>query len=157
MAKEIERKFLVKGDSWRQQAEGKHISQAYLARGKDCVFRVRAYDDRAVLTIKGRRQGISGDEFEYEIPLPDARIMIKNYSEYNVVEKIRYLLKHDGHIWEIDEFLGENQGLTVAEIELSSESEKFTLPVWAGEEVSLDERYTNLNLAKTPYKQWENK
>lgn len=157
MTKEIERKFLISNDAWRGAAKGEHITQAYLARGKDCVFRVRTRNNRALLTIKGKRQGIAGDEFEYEIPLADGEKLIKNYSEYSVVEKIRYLVKHEGHVWEIDEFLGDNQGLLVAEIELASEDEKFARPAWLGEEVSLDEKYTNLNLARTPYKQWGNK
>ena len=154
MTKEIERKFLVTGDEWRKLAQGEHISQSYLGKGKNCVFRVRTRGERALLGIKGKRKNISADEFEYEIPLTDARKLIEHYAEHSVIEKKRHIVEHAGHIWEIDEFFGENAGLIMAEIELASEGEKFSKPGWIGEEVSLDPRYANFNLAQNPYKNW---
>lgn len=154
MIKEIERKFLVTGDGWRKSTQGEHISQAYLGRGKNCVFRVRTRGERAMLGIKGKRKNISADEFEYEIPLTDAHRLIENYADYSIIEKKRYLVEHAGHIWEVDEFFGENEGLIIAEIELASEDEFFSRPGWIGEEVSLDSRYANFNLAQNPYKNW---
>ena len=148
---EIERKFLVSGfvsDGLRSQK----MTQAYLAKDGATV-RVRIADEKAFLTIKGKTKGISRAEFEYEIPVEDAREMM-NLAVYPPVIKTRYYAEIDGKTWEVDVFEGENEGLVMAEIELSSENEDFTLPIWAAEEVTGDKRYYNSYLAKNPYKSW---
>ena len=148
---EIERKFLVRGFC----SEGlrlKKMKQAYLAK-EGCTLRVRIADDKAFLTIKGKTEGISRAEFEYEIPMEDANAMM-DLAVYPPIIKTRYYAEVDGKTWEVDVFEGENEGLIMAEIELKSEDEKFTLPDWAEEEVTGDKRYYNAFLAKNPYKKW---
>lgn len=152
MATEIERKFLVQGTSWRQGA-GVPFSQGYLNRDKERTVRVRIAGDKAFLTIKGVSRGASRAEFEYEIPVADAGQLLK-LSDGPLVEKTRYLVVHDGATWEVDEFRGENAGLVVAEIELTSEGQPFTRPPWLGEEVTQDSRYLNSSLATYPYSRW---
>lgn len=154
MAKEIERKFLVK-ESWQPQAEGIQIAQGYLSTVPERTVRVRIKGDKAFLTIKGRNHGISRAEFEYEIPLKEAQELLA-LAEQPVLNKVRYLEKHGDFIWEIDVFAGENEGLVVAEIELPTEEMEFVKPDWLGEEVSGDVRYYNANLIKTPYNLWKN-
>ena len=154
MGVEIERKYLVAGDSWRSQVvSATRIVQGYLARGEVTV-RARIRGDRAYLTIKGRSQGIARSEFEYEIPVPDAEAMLTELAEGPVVEKTRHLIDVGGHTWELDVFAGANEGLVMAEIELSDADEQFDLPQWAVEEVSDDPRYYNVNLAREPFSQW---
>ncbi len=154
MGVEIERKYLVVGDAWRAQVvSSTRIVQGYLARGEVTV-RARIRGDRAYLTIKGRSQGIARSEFEYEIPVPDAEAMLTELAEGPVVEKTRHLIDVGGHTWELDVFAGANEGLVMAEIELSDADEQFDLPQWAGEEVSDDPRYYNVNLAREPFSQW---
>ena len=148
---EIERKFLVSGFV----SEGlrcKKMKQAYLAKDGATV-RVRIADNKAFLTIKGKTEGFSRAEFEYEIPMEDANAMME-LAIYHPVIKTRYYAEVGGKTWEVDVFEGENEGLVMAEIELSSEDEEFTLPEWAVEEVTGDKRYYNAYLAKTPYKSW---
>jgi CYTH domain-containing protein len=127
--------------------------QVYLVILPDKVVRVRIADDKAFLTIKGNLKGITRDEFEYPIPVDDAKELLKMGGEYRV-EKTRYIQEIDGKKWEIDVFHGKNSGLVVAEIELRSESEKIELPEWIIREVSSDERYFNFNLATKPYTTW---
>ena len=153
MAKEIERKFLVK-ESWQPQAAGVQIAQGYLSTVPERTVRVRIKGDKAFLTIKGRNQGISRAEFEYEIPVSDAQELLA-LAEQPVLNKIRYLEKYEDFIWEIDVFAGENEGLVVAEIELPAEDADFAKPEWLGEEVSGDVRYYNANLIKSPYNLWK--
>jgi adenylate cyclase len=154
MGVEIERKYLVAGDSWRSQVvSATRIVQGYLARG-DVTVRARIRGERAYLTIKGRSQGIARSEFEYEIPVPDAEAMLTELAEGPVVEKTRHLIDVGGHTWELDVFAGANEGLVMAEIELADADEQFDLPQWAGEEVSDDPRYYNVNLAREPFSQW---
>jgi adenylate cyclase len=153
MAVEIERKFRVVGTGWRQGA-GVRFSQGYLNRDKERTVRVRLAGDQAFLTIKGLTTGATRAEFEYPIPVADAEQLLK-LCDGPVVEKIRrVVVAHDGFTWEIDEFLGENAGLVVAEIELPSEDRPFARPEWLGDEVTDDPRYFNSTLATFPYGQW---
>ncbi|SDP56115.1 adenylate cyclase [Selenomonas ruminantium] len=153
MAKEIERKFLVR-ENWQPQNAGVDIAQGYLSTVPERTVRVRIKADRAFLTIKGRNEGISRPEFEYEIPVADAEELLQ-LAEQPVLRKKRYLEKHGGFLWEIDVFAGANVGLVVAEIELPTEDTVFSPPCWLGEEVSGDVRYYNANLIKTPYSLWK--
>lgn len=153
MAIEIERKFLVADESWKQHAgKGKLYRQGYLAKEKMTV-RVRTAGDKGFLTIKSRGNGISRDEFEYEIPFGDALQLLGTCAD--VIVKTRHLVQHEGHTWEVDVFSGENEGLVVAEIELKREDETFALPAWAGEEVTHDKRYSNASLCTRPWTTWE--
>lgn len=154
MAQEIERKFLVTDTSWRRNAERKLYRQGYIPTQDNTTVRVRTIGDRGYLTIKGATIGISRLEFEYEIPLDDANTILSNICQPPLIEKWRYTLQVDTHTWEIDEFLGDNQGLLLAEVELSSTTESFSQPPWIGKEVSEDPRYYNSNIAKRPYRTW---
>ncbi|MDT8899849.1 CYTH domain-containing protein [Anaeroselena agilis] len=157
MAKEIERKYLVKPGAWTPSAGGTTIRQGYLSSVKERVVRVRTKGTKAFLTIKGLTTGISRSEFEYEIPVQDADLLLTNLCEQPLIEKIRHKEVYMGHTWEIDVFFGANDGLTVAEVELTDEKEKLVLPTWVGEEVSSDPRYFNSNLIANPYSKWGNK
>ena len=152
MAKEIERKFLVKEGTWRQ-AKGTQYRQGYLNSTKERIVRVRTIDGKGYLTIKGITVGASRMEFEYEIPRQDADALL-NICEKPLIEKIRYTVETGGMVWEIDEFAGDNQGLIVAEVELESEDQYFSKPDWVREEVTGDPRYFNSNLIKNPYTKW---
>ncbi|NQU65410.1 MAG: CYTH domain-containing protein [SAR324 cluster bacterium] len=154
MQTEIERKFLVKNDSWRKSATGVDFRQGYLPTGDSCVVRIRSMGPEAVLTIKGRTSGISRQEFEYAIPCADADRLLDSLCELPLIEKTRYRVQYQGFCWEIDVFRGENRGLIIAEIELEEENQKFPLPAWIGREVSDDPRFFNVNLVKNPYKNW---
>jgi CYTH domain-containing protein len=153
MAKEIERKFLVKA-GWKPQDAGIHFKQGYLNTQKERVVRVRIEGAKAKLTIKGVTTGVTRSEFEYAIPVDDAAILLDNLCEKPLIDKHRHKEVHGGKTWEIDVFHGDNEGLVVAEIELASEAETFAKPDWAGDEVSSDPRYFNSNLLKNPYKSW---
>lgn len=154
MTKEIERKFLVKNTSWKENAEGVLYRQGYLNSVKERVVRVRTIADKAFITIKGITAGISRLEFEYEIPFADAKQMLDELVEKPIIEKRRYKIRQGSLVWEIDEFLGDNQGLVVAEVELQNEHQAMDFPGWIGEEVSSDPRYFNNNLVTHPYKTW---
>ena len=153
MAKEIERKFLVKA-GWQPQDEGIKIAQGYLSTVPERTVRVRIKGDKGYLTIKGKNQGISRAEFEYEIPIGDAEDLLK-LAEQPILSKTRYLEQHGNCLWEIDVFAGENQGLVVAEVELPDEQADFSRPDWLGKEVSGDVRYYNANLIKKPFSLWK--
>jgi adenylate cyclase len=154
MGIEIERKFLVKNESWRFVAgDGLACRQGYLDSGTGNTVRVRIIGDEAFLTIKGATTGITRSEFEYEIPVDDAHALLKQ-CDGRIVEKTRYFIGHGGMIWELDVFSGENAGLIMAEIELETEHQLFELPPWAGEEVSGDPRYYNGYLARHPFSEW---
>ncbi len=141
-------------ETWRVEAgEGVHYAQGYLNK-KGNTVRVRIAGEKGYLTIKSKTQSFSRMEFEYEIPVDDAKTMMQ-LSQTPVVEKYRYKIKRGKHTWEIDEFLGDNQGLIVAEIELESEAETFEKPTWIGKEVTADKRYYNSHLAENPFKNWE--
>ncbi len=152
MAIEIERKFLVMGDAWRA-APPVFYSQGYLNRDKVRTVRVRIAGEEAFLTIKGTSVGARRAEFEYPIPVWDARELLA-LCEQPLIEKNRRKILHEGFIWEVDEFLGENLGLVVAEIELPAEDAVFAKPDWVGEEVTEDARYFNSNLSRTPFTRW---
>ena len=154
MAKEIERKYLLDLSKWTPQSEGTHFKQGYLNAQKERVVRVRIEGAKAKLTIKGITTGVTRAEFEYSIPVEDAAILLDNLCEQPLIDKHRHKEVHFGKTWEIDVFHGENQGLVVAEIELTSEAEAFERPAWAGEEVSSDPRDFNSNLLKNPFKSW---
>lgn len=153
MGREIERKFLVTGDAWRTK-HGTLIRQGYLHNEVDSTVRVRTKGERAYLTIKGSMTGITRAEFEYEIPLEDANEILDELCQKPLIEKIRHEIHADGFKWEIDEFLEDNAGLVVAEIELEDENQEFPMPAWLGKEVSEDARYLNANLVKNPYSKW---
>jgi CYTH domain-containing protein len=153
MAKEIERKFLVVGEAWRKLAKGTLYRQGYLSTVKERTVRVRTIDDQGFLTVKGITVGATRLEFEYPIPVADSNKMLE-ICEQPLVEKYRFKIQHAGLIWEVDEFLGVNQGLIVAEVELQSETQTFEKPGWIGAEVTQDPRYFNANLIKHPYSKW---
>lgn len=154
MGIEIERKFLVAGDGWRQQAtQQTRFSQGYLSRDPARTVRVRIAGEAAFLTIKGKTTGATRAEFEYAVPVADAQQLLA-LSDGPVVEKIRHLCPFAGMTWEVDEFLGANAGLVVAEIELASEHQAFERPAWLGDEVTGDGRYVNANLAVNPFSSW---
>ena len=155
MAKEIERKFLVVGSAWRTLAQGTRYRQGYLNSDKARTVRIRTVGDQAFLTIKGPTIGVTRTEFEYPIPYDDCVTMLNDLAEQPVIDKIRYKIPVDGLIWEVDEFFGANEGLIVAEVELTSEDQAFEKPDWVGEEISGDVRYYNSSLIKAPYKTWK--
>jgi adenylate cyclase len=154
MGKEIERKFLVKGDAWRALAKGTTYRQGYLNSAKERTVRIRTADDRAFLTVKGITVGATRPEYEYEIPFDDGKAMLDTLVEKPLIEKKRYKIPAGNVTWEIDEFLGENVGLIVAEVELKGADQTFDKPVWLGEEVTSDPRYFNANLIKNPFTRW---
>lgn len=154
MAKEIERKFLVVGDTWRALAKGTRYRQGYLSTVKERTVRVRTIDDMGFLTIKGVTVGASRLEFEYDIPVKDATQLLDEICEKPIIDKHRYKIQYEGLVWEVDEFHGENEGLIVAEVELGSEDQQFKKPDWTGEEVTSDTRYFNSNLIRHPFTKW---
>lgn len=154
MGVEIERKFLLSGDGWMQLSQPVLFKQGYLSSHKERVVRVRIEGTRAVLTIKGANQGAARGEWEYEIPVADAAELLDGLCEQPLIEKYRRRIPFAGNVWEVDEFLGANAGLVVAEIELQSEDQQFDKPDWVGEEVTNDLRYLNSNLIKKPYSTW---
>lgn len=152
MAIEIEHKFAVDTAKWQRPQNGCKMVQGYLCND-NCTIRVRIADDKAFLTIKSHSSGISREEYEYGIPVEDARNLLK-MSLWPPVEKTRYIAIFHGKRWEIDVFEGTNAGLVMAEIELSSEDETFDLPPWAGDKLSGDKRYSNSYLSQHPYGTW---
>jgi adenylate cyclase len=154
MGTEIERKFLVVGDAWRSLAEGTHYRQGYLSSVKERTVRVRQAGDTGTLTIKGVPVGATRPEYEYEIPADEAHEMIDHLCETPIIEKNRYRIPHGDVTWEIDEFLGVNKGLVVAEVELDSEDQTFERPDWIGQEVTANPKYLNANLVARPFSTW---
>jgi adenylate cyclase len=152
MGVEIERKFLVLNDSW-QNVPGVLYRQGYLNRDKTRTVRVRIAGDAAFLTVKGVCVGATRAEYEYPIPLADAHGLLA-LCHGPLVEKTRYRFMHEGTLWEIDVFAGDNAGLVVAEVELAHEDQPFARPAWLGEEVTHDARYFNSNLATQPFSRW---
>jgi CYTH domain-containing protein len=153
MPAEIERKFLLADDSWHDGSPGVRIAQGYLSQDPDRTVRVRIAGETAWLTIKGRSEGITRAEFEYEIPLEDAKALLELCLP-SVIDKTRHLITFGGHDWEIDVFHGDNEGLVVAEVELADVSDSPDIPPWLGAEVSSDPRYFNSCLAMNPYVKW---
>ncbi len=157
MGVEIERKFLVRHDAWRDQADqGTLYRQGYLIGSEHASVRVRTEGQQAYLNIKSATLGVRRMEFEYPIPVDDANTLLETLCEKPLIEKIRYRIPQGDLVWEIDEFRGENAGLIVAEIELQSEQQTFSVPDWLGDEVSSDPRYYNVSLVKHPYRDWTN-
>jgi len=152
---EIERKFLVEGDAWRTLGEATLLRQGYLSTDAARTVRVRIDGEQAFLTIKGKSVGASRGEWEYPIPVSEAAELLDNLCQQPLVEKFRHRIASGPHTWEVDEFLGANAGLVVAEIELASEDEAFEKPDWLGREVTGDARYFNSNLIRQPYSQWK--
>ncbi|WP_413674122.1 CYTH domain-containing protein [Massilia cellulosiltytica] len=157
MGVEIERKFLLASEGWRGQGIPTRMRQGYLVADAVRTVRVRIEGERAVITIKGQSTGASRGEWEYEIPVADATELLDGLCEQPQVEKIRHRIEHAGHTWEVDEFLGLNAGLVVAEIELDAEDEAFEKPDWIGREVTGEKRYYNSSLIRMPYAQWQAK
>jgi CYTH domain-containing protein len=155
MAKEIERKFLVRPRKWSELGTGLVIRQGYLSTTIERTVRVRTYGERGYVTIKGKTSNISRDEYEYEIPFKDATEILDGLCIRPLIEKTRYRIPFGGHTFEVDEFVGANLGLTVAEVELKSADEKIELPDWIDREVSGDPRYFNSNLTQKPFSTWE--
>jgi len=154
MPQEIERKFLLAKDHWKAEVDrAVTMKQGYLNSAKERTVRIRIAGEEAFLTIKGPVAGVTRSEFEYEVPVNDALAMI-GLCEQPVIEKTRHYLEAPPHTWEIDVFSGENEGLAVAEIELSSETEDFVRPGWLGKEVSGDSKYYNSSLVKKPFLLW---
>jgi adenylate cyclase len=153
MAFEIERKFLVNSKDWKI-SEPVQIRQGYLNRDPDRTVRIRTAGNQAWITVKGRTIGSVRSEFEYQIPLDDADALLL-LCERPLLEKRRYHFEHDGRTWEVDEFLGANEGLVVAEIELDTPDAEFSMPSWIGVEVTHDSRYFNSNLSVNPFTTWK--
>lgn len=155
MALEIERKFLVADDTWRGGAgPGRSIRQAYLAATPDHSIRIRIVENHeAWLTIKSGYRGIVRDEFEYQVPIADARAML-DLCQGGIIEKTRYRVSVGDRVWDIDVFAHDNEGLVMAEIELDDETQEVAAPAWLGREVTGDIRYQNSRLADTPFKTW---
>ncbi len=155
MGYEIERKFLLKNELWRQHCLDKqHYQQGYLSRDQKRTVRVRIQEKCAFLTIKGASINNICSEFEYEIPLNDAAVILETLCITPIIEKTRYRIPSEGVIWEIDEFSGENAGLIIAEVELQSPGQKIILPPWIDREVTGEKRFYNVNLIHYPYSMW---
>ncbi|SVB45243.1 uncharacterized protein METZ01_LOCUS198097 [marine metagenome] len=154
MGKEIERKFLIDQTRLPKNMKGVKYAQGYIAINEDGIVRIRIKGNFAVLTIKTSGTGISRDEFEYEIPLDDAKSLLVLFND-KIIYKTRYKIIYDGKEWEIDEFHKQNDGLWLAEIELESKNESFTLPEWLTKEVTGDKKYYNAYLSKYPLKLWQ--
>ena len=152
---EIERKFLVDKQKWSNLAKpaGTSYIQGYLSIDEEKIVRVRVAGEHGFLTIKGKSETFSHPEYEYAIPVDDAREMLRLFTS-NLVEKIRTCIPAGQHVWEVDEFKNENEGLIVAEIELENPEDVFEIPEWLGEEVTYDKRYYNAYLSVNPYVKW---
>jgi adenylate cyclase len=156
MGQEIERKYLVDHDKWQQidKSSGELYRQGYLLADPNKTIRVRLTTEKGFLTIKGISTGATRPEYEYEIPFDEARELLDKFS-ISELSKIRYKIAFDNKVWEVDEFLGDNIGLIVAEIELTSEDESFNIPEWIDKEVTGEEKYYNSNLTIKPFKNWK--
>jgi adenylate cyclase len=155
MGTEIEKKFLIVNDDWRRLGKGEPYCQGYLNAEKGRTVRVRTINDRGILTIKGPSVGAARLEYEYDIPIEEAREMLNELCHKPLIEKTRYKIPFAGFTWEIDEFTGENEGLVFSEIELEYEGQQFEIPPWVGKEVTDDSRYYNANLINNPYSNWK--
>jgi CYTH domain-containing protein len=152
---EIERKFLLNNEGWRNKAVGKLYLQGYIrTQNPETTVRVRVVGEQGYLTIKGKSQGAARAEFEYEIPVAEATIMLEKLCDRPLIAKKRYKIEYKGLIWEVDEFMGENEGLILAEVELETAEQEIVLPDWIGKEVTGDLKYYNASLAQNPYQSW---
>jgi adenylate cyclase len=154
---EIERKFLVKNNGWQKGVKGIKYQQGYLSTDSSRTVRVRLEGKLGKLTIKGKKIGIAGDEFEYDIPADDAKYLLDNLCKKPTIKKTRYRVPFENLIWEVDVFEGENKGLVIAEVELNSADQKFKTPSWIGKEVTQDHRFRNANLVANPFSKWKDK
>ena len=154
MGVEIERKFLVIDDAWRSQAVGRFYCQGYVAKTEDVTVRVRIIGNEGFVTLKGKTKHYSRPEFEYAIPVEEAREMMQLWCSY-IVEKNRYRIPVGDLVWEVDEFKGLNDGLVIAEVELERSDQDVPLPPWIGSEVSHQSQYFNSSLARNPYSGWQ--
>jgi adenylate cyclase len=155
MATEIEHKFLLVSDAWREQViRSIAYRQGYLSNNKQASVRIRIAGDSANINVKGMTVGVQRPEYEYPVPLAEAHEMLDQLCARPLIEKTRHFVEYDGKIWEIDEFGGDNAGLIVAEVELEQVGEDFAIPAWAGRDVSGVERYYNVALVHYPYAQW---
>jgi len=153
---EIERKFLLASERWRAAVtKSVEIVQGYISQSDTSLVRVRIAGEGSTLNIKGTTVGISRKEYEYDLPLEDAKEMLTHFCAARMIRKTRHHAKHEGHSWEIDEFSGRNTGLIIAEIELSGENEIFIRPEWLGVEVTGDPRYYNVCLVEHPFGTWQ--
>lgn len=155
MGTETERKYLVKSDEWKSLGTKNFYQQGYLLIAKSKTIRVRTIGDSGFLTIKGASIGISRSEFEYEIPVLEAKLILETLCEKPIIEKFRTRIEINEMVWEVDEFIGANEGLVIAEIELVNEEQKFNLPNWIGEEVTGNYKYNNSYLVKNPFSKWK--
>jgi len=152
---EIERKFLLSNDTWRDEVvKSSRIRQGYMGIIDKASVRIRIQGDKANINVKSATLDIRRMEYEYEIPLDEAEEMLDQLCNQPQIDKTRFIVKRDGHVWEIDEFYGDNEGLVVAEVELGSEDEAVIKPDWIGEEVTTDPRYYNVSLIKHPFNKW---
>lgn len=152
---EIERKFLLSNDAWRDEViRSSRIRQGYMGKIDKASVRIRVQGDKANINIKSATLDIRRMEYEYEIPLDEAEEMLDQLCNQPQIDKTRFIVKQGKHVWEIDEFYGDNQGLLVAEVELGSEDEEIIKPDWVGEEVTADPRYYNVSLITRPFKEW---
>ncbi len=154
MGIEIERKYLVKSDVWKSLGDKKFYQQGYLLIDKNRTIRIRTIEDKGFITIKGSAKGISRNEFEYEIPVEEARVILETLCEKPFIKKYRTKIQLNNLIWEVDEFIDENNGLVIAEVELENENQKIDIPNWIGEEVTGDMKYFNSMLIKNPFTKW---
>lgn len=154
MAQEIERKFLVIGDDWQALGQGRLYRQGYIPTVDARTVRVRVIDTEGYITLKGPAKDLVRLEFEYPIPITDAEDMLLHLCDAPLIEKRRYRIPIDDVVWEVDQFLGANQGLVLAEVELSDPQQAVTLPAWIGQEVTHDKRYFNSYLARHPFQTW---
>ena len=155
MGTEIEKKYLIVNDDWRKESdEGTYMVQGYMGTNEKSSIRIRIHGETANLNIKSSTIGITRSEYDYPVPIDEAKEILETLCDRPYVEKTRYHVMYEGHEWEIDVFAGDNDGLIVAEIELGSVDEEFKLPDWIGEDVSDDPRYYNVCLVTHPYKDW---
>ena len=154
---EIERKFLVKNNGWQKGVKGIIYQQGYLSTDSSRTVRVRLEGKLGKLTIKGKKTGIAGDEFEYDIPVNDAKYLLDHLCKKPTIKKTRYRVPFENLIWDVDVFKGENKGLVIAEVELKYADQKFKTPSWIGIEVTQDRRFRNANLIANPFSKWKDK
>jgi len=156
MALEIEHKFLLKNNDWKKNiSKSTQFKQGYLVSDEKRSLRIRVSDNEAWINIKSATIGTHRMEYEYSIPLTEGLEILNSLCEKPIIEKTRHLVPYKQHIWEIDVFIGDNEGLIVAEVELSAIGESFDIPAWVGKEVTEDLRYYNNNLCQHPYKNWK--
>jgi len=156
MPKEVEKKYLLTDDSWKNFVVGKSaLRQGYIAKSNDCLVRIRISEKKAWITVKGKQVSFTRPEFEYQIPVSDAEELLKDFSSGNQIIKTRFFLEYQGNEWIVDVFEEENSGLVIAEVELESETTDYVLPPWVGKDVTTDFRYTNSNLAEHSYNEWK--